>query len=92
MRSVKLSELPFRVGWVPVDYGDAQISIPASYSVFYPGENSCRLFTTPGALFVGPRANVGPSSCPAPLNPKNATTVDLSPLSTVSTPKGEKTK
>ena len=24
-------------GWVPVDYGDAQVSVPASFSVVYSG-------------------------------------------------------
>jgi len=25
--------------WVPVAYGDAQVSVPSSFSVVYPGEN-----------------------------------------------------
>jgi hypothetical protein len=42
-------------GWVPVDYGDAQISVPASFSTSYPYDQSpCRDLAAPGgALAVG---------------------------------------
>jgi hypothetical protein len=50
--AVDLSATP--AGWVPVAYGDAQVSVPASFSVYYPGQNPCELFSTPGALFVAP--------------------------------------
>ncbi len=43
--------------WVPVAYGDAQVSVPSSFSVVYPGENRvCAPVTPPGALYVAPTA------------------------------------
>jgi len=39
---------------MPVDDGDAQVSVPASFSVYYPGQDVCELFSTPGAVFVAP--------------------------------------
>lgn len=38
-------------GWVPVEYGDAQVSVPADWKVLY--DASCPLGGPPGTLFVG---------------------------------------
>jgi hypothetical protein len=58
-------------GWVPVDYGAAQISVPASFGVYYPGQGSRRLWATPGALFLGPlAADTVQQSCSAPQFPR----------------------
>jgi hypothetical protein len=54
-------------GWVPVAFGDAQVSVPISFFVWYPGMNPCELsFSKPNSLFLGPgaaayRACVGPT-------------------------------
>ena len=51
--AVDLSTTPG--GWVPVAYGDAQVSVPESFSVWYPGLNPCELsFSKPSSLFLGP--------------------------------------
>jgi hypothetical protein len=49
--AVDLSATP--AGWVPVAYGDAQISVPSSFSVFYPGWDQCGASGYLGALFLG---------------------------------------
>jgi hypothetical protein len=72
---VDLSATP--AGWVPVAYDDAQVSVPASFSVFYPGQDPCESFSTPGALFVAPIPGFK-RICPAPGHPQ-ATLVRLVP-------------
>ena len=56
-------------GWVPVDYGDAQISVPASFSVVYRGQYPCDVQTQVGTLFVGSSPN---TACLT--SPRNANT------------------
>jgi len=63
-------------GWVPVAYGDAQVSVPASFSVFYPGLRPCEPFSTPGAIYVAPIP--AKMNCPPPGHPR-ATLVRLVP-------------
>jgi hypothetical protein len=75
--AVDLSATP--AGWVPVAYGDAQISVPSSFSVYYPGMNECGFVHSPGAVFVGPVVG-GPNWCPAPVQPGGSTAVTLLPL------------
>jgi len=42
-------------GWVPVAFGDAQVSVPISFFVWYPGLNPCELsFSKPSSLLLGP--------------------------------------
>ena len=45
------------IGWVPVAYGDAQLSAPANFSVIYPDEYPCNVFPVVGTIFLGP---IGP--------------------------------
>lgn len=53
-----------RTGWVPVAYGDGQVSVPASFLVIYPNEYPCYIFSNPGTLFLGP---IGPpETCVSP--------------------------
>jgi hypothetical protein len=72
-------------GWVPVAYGDAQVSVPASFSVYepYPGEPPCAVFATPGAFFVAPTPAkelvLSKQLCPQP-GPARATLVVLVPM------------
>ena len=40
-------------GWVPVDYGDAQVSVPAKWKVAYRSP-ACASAIAPGELFVNP--------------------------------------
>lgn len=41
-------------GWVPVDFGDAQISVPTNWFVLYPNAYSCQFSpSTPGTVFLG---------------------------------------
>ncbi len=71
-------------GWVPVDYGDLQVSVPAGWKVSY--EAYCQLPKPPGTVFVGPPA-FGGTECPvvvgqgepeAYLGPAAETTTDWS--------------
>ena len=48
-------------GWVPVAFGNAQVSVPASFSVIYPGQYPCNPFSDVGTIFLGPIAP--PDSC-----------------------------
>ena len=51
--AVDMSVTP--VGWVPVAYRDAQVSVPAAFSVFYPDQiAACSFPRQPGSLFVAP--------------------------------------
>jgi hypothetical protein len=62
--AVDLSATP--TGWVPVAYGDAQISVPASFSVIYPGQYPCGSFSDVGTIFLG---SIGsPDACVASVN------------------------
>ena len=84
--AIDLSATP--AGWVPVAYGDAQLSVPAYFGVYYPGQKSCRLWATPGALFLGPlSAEAAPRSCTAP-GYLPTTTVDLVSASAFKVPSG----
>lgn len=38
-------------GWVPVDYGDGQISVPGDWNASY--DTACDFTTSPGSVFVG---------------------------------------
>jgi len=40
-------------GWVPVAYGDAQVSVPASFSVIYPDQYQCDSLPVFGTIFLG---------------------------------------
>ena len=54
-------------GWVPVAYGDAQVSVPASFIVVYPGQIPfCGSVRSAGTLFLEPTptTRTGPG-CPA---------------------------
>jgi hypothetical protein len=55
---VDLSATP--AGWVPVAYGDAQVSVPSDWKVEY--EQACWLWHAPGTVEVGPGGN---GYCPA---------------------------
>ena len=66
---VLLSATP--VGWVPVAYGDAQVSVPASFYVSYgaPDLYACQALDSPGALFVVPmhaKPIITEGGCPQP--------------------------
>jgi hypothetical protein len=56
-------------GWLPVNYGDAQVSVPASWSLISEGESSCP--QTPGAVILGNGAFCPPgidaSGSPSPI-------------------------
>ncbi len=70
-------------GWVPVDFGDSQVSVPASFSVFYPGQNACEEFSTHGALLVAP--TMAKMLCPSSVNTQT-TIVRLVPMHQVPPP------
>ena len=63
--AVDLSATP--PGWVPVDYGDAQVSVPASFPIVYPGQCIGGPSVALGALLIGSTsaASTAPE-CPAP--------------------------
>ena len=70
---VDLSSTP--AGWVPVAYGDAQVSVPASFYVYYPGWIDCGL--RGNALYLG-LATPSAIGCGAPsANPRTTTRVFL---------------
>jgi hypothetical protein len=64
-------------GWVSVDYGDAQVSVPASFRVLYPGWNVCEALSLPGALDLGPATALGPATCGYSPPSRNATAVQF---------------
>ncbi len=47
-------------GWVPIAYGDAQVSVPSSFSAFYL-DSQCLSILRPGTVFVG--GGPMPSDC-----------------------------
>ena len=67
---VDLSATP--KGWVPVAFGDAQISVPASWHVLY-NSSVCLLGSPGGDVYVNPSGG----SCSAKGTPKGETTVTL---------------
>ena len=77
-------------GWVPVAYHAAQVSVPVSFWVFYPGQTPlCTSLTVPGALLIAPtpRTRIGPD-CSSNIHAKSKasgyeTTVSLIPISRV---------
>lgn len=48
--AIDLSATP--TGWVPVAYGDAQVSVPPEFLVYY--QDACENFQTPGTVYVDP--------------------------------------
>jgi hypothetical protein len=50
--AIDLSGTP--TSWVPVAYGDAQVSVPASFSIIYPDQYPCNAFPALGTIFLGP--------------------------------------
>lgn len=53
-------------GWVPLDYGNAQISVPQSWSVQYRSPD-CAFGKLPGLVLVNPTA----TACLAPMSPQD---------------------
>jgi hypothetical protein len=80
--SVDISATP--ADWVPVAFGDAQISVPATWWVLYDSP-PCPTGSPPGEVFVSPPP--GFFACPLEIAPGPSTTVRFgpptSPLSTV---------
>jgi hypothetical protein len=74
------------VEWVPVAYGDAQISVPATFSVFYPDQiGVCSFPSQSGSLWIAPSlpsAHTG-LTCG---RPHSNTDVVLAPMSHVPQP------
>jgi hypothetical protein len=52
--------------WVAVAYGDAQVSVPSTFSVFYQEQSQLCGPSSPGELFVGPPQGITELSCPEP--------------------------
>jgi len=79
---VDLSATP--AGWTPVAFGDAQVSVPATWWVLY-NSPPCPTGSPPGEVFVNPPP--GLFACPLEIAPGPSTTVSFgpprSPLSTV---------
>jgi len=76
-------------GWVAVDYGDAQISVPSGWNARY--DTSCDVPQAPGSVFVGsarvsdclgngdaeaPHVHIGPTSGPLETAPISRKTVN----------------
>jgi len=80
--TVDLSATP--AGWIPVAFGDAQISVPAAWWVLY-NSPPCPTGSPTGEVFVNPPP--GLFACPLETAPGPSTTVSFgpprSPLSTV---------
>lgn len=64
---------PLSGGWVLVAYKDAQVAVPRTFSIVYPGEHYCSVFTTTGTLFLG-TSSVN-QSCLEDQSPTSQTTV-----------------
>jgi hypothetical protein len=61
-------------GWVPVDYGDAQISVPADWNVGY--DAGCPYTQLPGTVLVG---QLGNATCPSTAGAGSRPWVHLGP-------------
>jgi len=72
--AIELSATP--AGWVPVADGDAQVSVPATWWVFY-NSPPCVTGSPPGEVFVNPLPGV--FHCPAGTAPGPSTTVRFGP-------------
>jgi hypothetical protein len=68
---VDLSATP--KGWVPVAYGDAQVSVPATWNVLF---NLCDSGSSVGDVYLNP----GGGFCHAQGRPKGKTTITLLPV------------
>ena len=71
--------------WVPVAYGDAQVSIPASFSVYYTGGNTCGPNLPTSSLFIGPNDMVSAPCDEARAKP-NRSVVQVVPANGVPSP------
>jgi hypothetical protein len=74
LTAIDLSATP--AGWVPVAYGDAQVSVPADFKVFYT-DAQCSSILLPGTLLVG---GASMSNCPPGSTKPNGTLVHFHPL------------
>ena len=72
--AVDLSATP--AGWVPVAFGNAQISVPAAWWVLY-NSYPCPTGSPPGEVFVNPPP--GGFACPLEIAPGPSTTVSFGP-------------
>jgi hypothetical protein len=81
--AIDLSATP--AGWVPVAYGDAQVSVPASFSVYYTGENTCGSYLPTSSLFIGPNTGVS-APCDVARARPNRTVVRVVPANGVPSP------
>jgi hypothetical protein len=72
--AVDLAATP--AGWVPVAYGDAEISVPAAWWVLY-NSYPCPTGSPPGEVFVNPPP--GGFACPLEIAPDPSTTVSFGP-------------
>lgn len=65
-------------GWIPVELGDAQVSIPKSWNAVYPGAIDCGDPAGPGFLLVGAVRIRGIVGCPPNARENvNATTANI---------------
>ena len=71
--AVDLSATP--AGWVPVAYGDAQISVPSTWWVLY-NSSACQAGSPVGDLYINPSGGF----CSAKGTPKGETAITLVPL------------
>ena len=72
--AVDLAATP--AGWVPVAFGNAQISVPSTWCVVY-NSPPCPTGSPPGEVFVEPPPGV--FHCPAETTPGPSTTVRFGP-------------
>ena len=72
--AVDLSATP--AGWVPVAFGNAQVSVPSTWWVLY-NSPPCPTGSPPGEVFVNPLPGV--FHCPAETAPGPSTTVRFGP-------------
>ena len=72
--AVDLSATP--AGWVPVAFGNAQVSVPSTWWVLY-NSPPCPSGSPPGEVFVNPLPGV--FHCPAETSPGPSTTVRFGP-------------
>jgi hypothetical protein len=81
--AIDLSATP--AGWVPVAYGDAQVLVPASFSVYYTGDNTCGPHLPTSSLFIGPSDMVS-APCDIARAKPNRTVVQVVPVNSVPSP------
>jgi hypothetical protein len=76
-RSVAVANVTPR-GWIPVDFGNAQLSVPPDWRIAY--DDLCPAMVAPGVIYVGFAAVPRDVACALGDSPSDATIVEMWPV------------